>query len=242
MSLNDTEGGRRSPVVVIGAEGRLGRHACALIEGHRRFQVVARLTRGGWDEGDLRACGAQLGLDLTVAGLGAAHGRMLLRAGLRPVIGTSGVGPEETAELDATAREVGLGGLVVPNFSAGSWLLQRAAEEAARFYPRSEIVESHHEQKRDAPSGTARETAERMAAARGVDVDEDIPIHSLRLPGVLANQEVVFGGRGEVLRLRHETYGLECYDAGLLSALRYAEDAVGIGRGIGLAFERHGFL
>jgi len=242
MPTSDPDAGDPTPVVVIGAEGRLGRHACALLESQGRFRLAARYSRGGWDEAMLRGSGARLGLDLTVAGLGAAHGLALLRAGLRPVIGTSGVSPEETAELDAAARDLGLGGLVVPNFSAGSWLLQRAAEEAARFFPRSAIVESHHEGKRDAPSGTARETADRMAAARGLDVVEDVPIHSLRLPGVLANQEVVFGGRGEVLRLRHETYGLECYDSGLLSALRYAEDAVGVGRGVGLAFERHGFL
>ncbi len=242
MPISDPDAGSPTAVVVIGAEGRLGRHACALLESDGRYRLAARYARGGWNESALRASGATVGLDLTVAGLGAAHGLALLRAGLRPVIGTSGVSLDETADLDAVARDLGLGGLVVPNFSAGSWLLQRAAEEAARFFPRSAIVESHHEDKRDAPSGTARDTAERMAAARGADSSEDVPIHSLRLPGVLANQEVVFGGRGEVLRLRHETYGLECYDAGLLSALRYAEDASGVGRGLGLAFERHGFL
>jgi 4-hydroxy-tetrahydrodipicolinate reductase len=156
------------------------------------------------------------------------------------VIGTSGVSLEENQELHEAALEVGLGGLVVPNFSLGVWLLQRACEEAARFFPDAEILEMHALTKKDAPSGTALDTAERMDAVRDGDGQEDIPIHSVRIPGLFSNQEVMFGGRGEVLRLRHETYSLQCFEAGILAALRYAADARGVGRGIGLAFEHNG--
>ena len=219
----------------------MGRHAVGLLAGTPSFQVVAMLGRGECTPDRLRACGALLGLDLTVAGLGAEHGALMLEAGLRPVIGTSGVSIEENDSLDAMARELGLGGLVVPNFSAGVWLQQRAAEEAARFSPQAEIVERHGPHKVDAPSGTALDTAERIGRARDSDTAGEVPIHSIRLPGLLSNQEVAFGGRGEVLRIVHETYGQDCFSAGILSALRYVATAQGVGRGVGVAFESCGF-
>jgi 4-hydroxy-tetrahydrodipicolinate reductase len=229
------------PVVVVGASGRMGRHAVGLLNESDGFRVVARLGRGECTTARLASCGAHLGLDLTAAGLGAEHGALMLEAGLRPVIGTSGVSIEQGNGLDAMARELELGGLVVPNFSLGVWLQQRAAEEASRYFLQAEIIERHGPHKIDAPSGTALDTAERIAQARGSDSASEVPIHSLRLPGVLSNQEVAFGGRGEVLRLVHETYDQSCFSAGILSALRYASTAQGVGRGIGLAFESLGF-
>jgi 4-hydroxy-tetrahydrodipicolinate reductase len=130
----------------------------------------------------------------------------------------------------------------VPNFSLGMCLLQRAAVEAARAFAQAEIIEMHHERKKDAPSGTAFDTAERMHAARGAvrkaGADErDIPIHSVRLPGLYAHQVVVFGAAGETYTLRHDMSGPEGFGPGILLGIRYAASAVGIGRGIALAFE-----
>lgn len=227
-------------VVICGYKGRMGRHALQVLEEHPAFEVVGCLGRGECTEEGLAATGASVGLDLTEAGAGGRHGLRMLSVGQRPVIGTSGLSLEDNDSLDRAAREVGLGGLVVPNFSVGMWLLQRAAEEAARFFSRAEIIERHGPAKKDAPSGTARDTAERLACARGDQDVGGVPIHSLRLPGVLANQEVAFGGRGEVLRLVHETYGLHAFTPGILSSLRYALTAAGVGRGIGLAFEVSG--
>jgi 4-hydroxy-tetrahydrodipicolinate reductase len=144
----------------------------------------------------LRESDARVALDVTRAGLGFEHGSTMLECGVRPVIGTSGVSLDENARLDARARELGSGGLVVPNFSLGMWLLQRAAIEAGRHFERVEIVEMHHERKRDAPSGTALDTAERIRAGRPGDAST-IPIHSVRLPGLYAHQVVLFGGAGE---------------------------------------------
>lgn len=240
MPADGSDAPRVLTVAVLGAQGRMGRHSVALLDAAPDFEVVAALGRGEVELSRLARSGAQLGLDLTVAGRGGEHGMLLLEAGLRPVIGTSGVTLEEECELDRAARELGLGGLIVPNFSAGIWLQQRAAEEAARFFRRAEIVERHGIHKRDAPSATALDTAERMARARDELAPSSVPIHSVRLPGVLSNQEVSFGGRGEVLRLVHETYGREAFSAGILSALRYAAGAEGVGRGIGLAFEACG--
>ncbi|MDP6540233.1 MAG: dihydrodipicolinate reductase C-terminal domain-containing protein [Planctomycetota bacterium] len=226
-------------VGVVGAAGRMGTLARERISAADDLELVAEI--GSTDElrQALRDTATEVALDVTAAGLGAAHGLEMLEAGVRPVIGTSGVTLEENEALDAAAREVRLGGLVVPNFSLGIWLLLRAAEEAARHFPRFEVVEMHHLAKLDAPSGTAIQTAERLAAVHGRD-PADVPIHSIRLPGLLSNQEVMLGGDGEVLRLRHETYGLSCFGPGILAALRYARAAEGVGRGIEHAFEAAG--
>ncbi|MEM7307837.1 MAG: dihydrodipicolinate reductase C-terminal domain-containing protein [Planctomycetota bacterium] len=223
-------------VCVLGAGGRMGRFACALLARDPDFHLAAELGRADDLAAALRAAraaGAELGLDLTVAGRGCAHGRLLLESGLRPVVGTSGVTPEETSELDALAREHELGGLVVPNFSVGMWALQRAARLAAEHLPTAEIVELHHDKKRDAPSGTALQTAELLAGVTGLRT----PIHSVRLPGLYAHQEVLLGGPGETLSLRHDMLGPEAFGGGILAALRYARSALGVGRGLALALE-----
>lgn len=227
-------------VAVVGASGRMGGMAIQLIGAQPDLRVVARLGSADDLDSALRESEAQLGLDLTVAGLGTSHGLAMIEAGVRPVIGTSGVSLEQNHRLDEAARSAEIGGLVVPNFSLGVWLLQRACEEAARFFPEAEIIEMHSPKKKDAPSGTALDTAERIAFARDSDATTGTPIHSVRIPGLYSNQEVMFGGPGEVLRLRHETYGMQCFEAGILAALRYSAHASGVGRGIGLAFEDRG--
>jgi 4-hydroxy-tetrahydrodipicolinate reductase len=238
------------PVVVIGARGRLGAFACELLRSRAEFDVRGQFASGdSWPQA-VRALAPCVALEATRAGLGFEHGLALLEAGARPVIGTSGVSPEQNRELDRRARELGLGGLVVPNFSVGALLLQRACEEAARHFADAEIVELHHERKRDAPSGTALETARRIAAARrdrqqgaGASADaaargevhDGVRIHSVRLPGLYAHQEVLFGAAGETLTLRHDMHGPQAFGPGILAALRYAWTAEGIGRGIELA-------
>src|SRR5262249_7073359 len=121
-----------------------------------------------------------------------------------------------------------------PNFSLGMWLLQRAAVDAAQVFERAEIVEMHHERKKDAPSGTALDTAERMRAARG-ERSPEIPIHSVRLPGLYAHQLVLLGAAGETSTRRHDMSGPEAFAAGILASLRHAARAVGVARGIGAA-------
>ena len=239
------------PVVILGARGRMGRFAAELLATAEGFEVAAGLDVDDDLDAALAECGATLGLDLTVAGLGCDHGLALLEHGLRPVIGTSGVSLEENQRLDRRARELSLGGLVVPNFSLGIFCLQRAVEEAARHLPEVEIVELHHTGKRDAPSGTALDTAERIARARGEAADGDesadendasrglrhhgVPIHSLRLAGAFSHQEVLCSGPGETLTVRHDMLGPEAFGPGILAALRYAATATGVARGIGAA-------
>lgn len=234
-------------VAVVGAGGRLGRFAAELLREAAGFELVGTYdSKDDWPA-QVGASGAQVALEATRAGLGCEHGLALLGAGVRPVIGTSGVSLEDGERLDAEARRLGLGGLIVPNFSLGSLLLQRFAAEAARHFPDAEIIELHHERKADAPSGTAAETARRMADARDASravperADEPrergarhggIPVHSVRLPGLYAHQEVLLGAPGETLTLRHDMSGPQAFGPGLLAALRYAARAQGIARGL----------
>jgi 4-hydroxy-tetrahydrodipicolinate reductase len=229
----------RARVAIIGANGRMGRFASDLLAQSSEFELVARIEK----EHDLAAVvtetRAAVALDVTHAGLGFEHGRVLLEKGVRPLIGTSGVTVEETAALDALARARGLGGLVVPNFSLGMCLMQRAALDAARAFARCEIIEMHHDKKRDAPSGTALDTAERLRAAEGSLV-RDVPIHSVRLPGLYAHQLVVFGAVGESYTLRHDMSGPEGFADGIRIALRYVATARGVARGLSVALEARG--
>ena len=134
--------------------------------------------------------------------------RACLDQGVPVIVGTSGANLDK---LDSTAREKGLAVLLVPNFAVGAVLMMRFAEEAARHLPAVEIVELHHETKLDAPSGTARATADRVGG--------DVPIHSVRLPGLVAHQEVLLGGPGQLLTIRHDTLSREAFVPGVLLAL-----------------------
>ncbi len=225
MSANAT----RLAVAVVGARGRLGSFACGLLRASAEFELVAELGREHELGNVLRECGATLALDASVAGRGAEHGRIMLEAGVRALIGTSGVTRAETAELDRLARARALGGLVVPNFSLGMAWLNRAAEALATAFPSVTIVERHHERKRDAPSSSARDTAARLAERRG---GGEVPILSVRAPGCYAHQEVLFGAPGETLTLRHDMLGPEAFGPGLLLALRHAARATGVGFGL----------
>jgi 4-hydroxy-tetrahydrodipicolinate reductase len=137
--------------------------------------------------------------------------RGCLEEGVPSVVGTSGLGADELADLAERARSRSLPLFVAPNFAVGAVLMMRFAAEAAKRLPRAEIVELHHESKRDAPSGTAKATAAAMGG--------DVPIHSVRLPGLVAHQEVIFGGRGETLTIRHDTTSREAFVPGVLLAL-----------------------
>jgi 4-hydroxy-tetrahydrodipicolinate reductase len=152
--------------------------------------------------------GAEAAIDFTRPDAVEDNVRSCLAAGLPCLIGTSGF---DQAAVDAAARQADLPCFHAPNFAIGAVLMMRFAAEAARYLPRAEIVELHHETKRDAPSGTARATAERLPG--------EPPIHSVRLPGLVAHQEVLFGGDGQLLTIRHDTFSREAFVPGVLLAL-----------------------
>lgn len=132
------------------------------------------------------------------------------------IVGSTGLGKEELQALDELARARGVQLFMAPNFAVGALLMMRFAAEAARYLPRAEIVELHHESKRDAPSGTARATANLLPG--------DPPIHSVRLPGLVAHQEVLLGGEGQLLTIRHDTFSREAFVPGVLLALERLRD------------------
>jgi 4-hydroxy-tetrahydrodipicolinate reductase len=152
---------------------------------------------------------AEAMVDFTAPDVVEANVRLALEEGVPCVVGTSGWDP---GPLGAEAAERGLQLFVAPNFAIGAVLMMRLAAEAAHYLPRAEIVELHGEAKKDAPSGTAKATAELLGGAA--------PIHSVRLPGLVAHQEVLLGGNGQLLTIRHDAYSREAYVPGVLLALQ----------------------
>ena len=152
--------------------------------------------------------GAEAMIDFTAPDVVVGNIEAALEAGVPCVVGTSGW---ETDEVAAKAEQAGVAVFYAPNFAIGAVLMMRFAAEASRHMPRAEIVELHHETKRDAPSGTARATADRLPG--------DPPIHSVRLPGLVAHQEVLLGGDGQLLTIRHDAYSRQAYVPGVLLAL-----------------------
>ena len=164
--------------------------------------------------------------------------RSAIAYGIRPVVGTTGLSPEQLKNLADFAEKASTGCLIIPNFSIGMVLLQQAAVTASQYFDHVEIIELHHNQKADAPSGTAIQTAqllaemgktfnppqveetEKLPGARGSVSDEGIRIHSVRLPGLIAHQEVIFGAAGQIYTLRHDTSDRSCYMPGVLLAIR----------------------
>jgi 4-hydroxy-tetrahydrodipicolinate reductase len=164
--------------------------------------------------------------------------RSAIAYGIRPVVGTTGLSPEQIEDLASFADKASTGCLLIPNFSIGMVLLQQAAVTASQYFDHVEIIELHHNQKADAPSGTAIQTAqmlaemgktfnpaivketEKLPGARGSVADEGIRIHSIRLPGLIAHQEVIFGAPGQIYTLRHDTSDRSAYMPGVLLAIR----------------------
>jgi 4-hydroxy-tetrahydrodipicolinate reductase len=181
-------------VRLYGAGGKVGRVLAPALEsaGHELVELEQ----------------AEAVVDFTAPEAAPEHVRQALEAGIPCVVGTTGWDPEPLGEF---ARERGVPLFHAPNFAIGAVLMMRLAEEAARHLPRAEIVELHDEGKRDAPSGTAKATAARLPG--------DPPIHSVRLPGLVAHQEVLLGGDGQLLTIRHDAYSREAYVPGVLLAL-----------------------
>jgi 4-hydroxy-tetrahydrodipicolinate reductase len=174
------------------------------------------LGEAGHEVVDARASGpaeCDVAVDFTRPDAVEANVATCLAEGVPVVVGTSGF---DVAAVDSAAREAGVPCFYAPNFAVGAALMMRFAEEAAKVFPRAEIVELHAETKLDAPSGTAKATAQRMGT--------DPAIHSIRLPGLLAHQEVVFGGAGETLTVRHDTTSREAFVPGVLRAVERVRD------------------
>lgn len=202
-------------VGVAGALGRLGRVACEAVRTAEDLELSAVLVRGD-PLADFLASGLDVVVDCTVYPATVAVALGAVDAGIPVVVGATGWTDTEILTLSERAQKAHVGAMLVPNFSLGANLMVRFAEQAAQVFGRGEIIELHHDRKRDAPSGTAKLTARRIAATGAPEP----PIHSVRLPGLVAHQEVIFGGIGETLTIRHDSLAHTAYAAGIIAAVR----------------------
>lgn len=237
----------------------MGSETVKMIAGTREFSLVAAVDHGHDGEkiekpagssraeariySDIASCFSDVHPDVLIDFTNPDAGKKNLQAaidfGVRPVVGTSGFSNEEVDGYRKQMEEKGLGGIIAPNFAIGAVLVMKFSRMAARYFPDVEIIELHHDGKKDAPSGTAVKTAELIGesrrkkeqgapdereilpGARGADID-GMHIHSVRLPGLIAHQEVLFGGQGELLTLRHDSTDR----ASFMTGVRYAVKTV----------------
>jgi len=242
-------------VVVHGALGKMGREVMAAVCRAPDMEVVGAVdiqaAREHLDLPDtlrkvplssdlgslLQDCHPQVLVDFTIAEASVSSARLAAKQGVNLVIGTSGLSSDDIKEIDQLCQANKVGAVVAPNFTIGAAVLLNAVKAAAKLFDYVDIIEMHHPEKADAPSGTALATAramlqsrgkpflysktkkETLSGTRGGEV-EGITIHSIRLPGFVASQEVVFGGQGQTLSIRHDTIGRECYMPGVILAIR----------------------
>jgi 4-hydroxy-tetrahydrodipicolinate reductase len=205
-------------VAVAGAAGRMGQAVCEAVEGAEDMQLTGRADPSlGVALGDVLG-EADAVVDFTVPGTALENLRACLDAGVHAVVGTTGFDLEAAREA---AEGASANCFVAPNFAIGAVLLMEVSQTIARHMPECEVIELHHDRKLDAPSGTANRTAELIEAAGG---RVHYPIHSLRLPGLVAHQEVVFGGEGQTLSVRHDSIDRRSFMPGVVLALRKVAD------------------
>lgn len=238
-------------VAVIGAKGRIGSEAVRAVEAAEDLELVAALGRG--DSLDtLVETGAQVAVELTHPDSVMTNLDFCVGHGIHAVVGTTGWTDERLAQLEAAlAKSPETGVLIAPNFSIGAVLTMKFAQIAAPYFESVEVVELHHPNKADAPSGTATRTAQLIAearreagsapqpdatstaldGARGADVD-GVPVHSVRLRGLLAHQEVLLGGEGETLTVRHDSLHHSSFMPGILLGVRRVVSTPGLTFGL----------
>lgn len=222
-------------VLVSGAFGQMGQITTKAITAHPHLELVGQIGRE-YDLGkSIRDSKAEVVVDFTSPESVYENTLAIIEAGARPVIGTTGLTSPQIKDLQKRAAAKGLGGIIAPNFSLGAILMIKYAKEIVRYMPNVEIIELHHDGKADSPSGTALRSAEIISSA-GIEVNpvkksshetipgarganyHGIPIHAVRLPGLLAHEQIIFGNTGETLTLRHDSIDRECFMPGVCFA------------------------
>lgn len=240
-------------VLIAGYTGAMGTYATDLVNGMDGFEITAGLAPAKPADTKLPANAKQyqslaevedgvadIWLDFTVPAAVKENVTFAIQHGFTPIVGTTGLTTEDVAELQALAKQEGVGGLIAPNFGMSAVLLMKFAKEAAAYFPDASVIEMHHEDKKDAPSGTALATAHMIAAGRtekpadrvsveseagalGADVD-GVSVHAVRLPGYIAHEQVLFGGPGEALTIRQDSFDRSSFMSGVKVALQKAAD------------------
>ncbi len=238
------DGGMKIRVAVCGALGRMGRTTCEAVDADQELRLVAAVDTGFaggaaallGSEGDFSDLDSALSrldvdvvVDFTVPASVRANVLTCLEHGVAVVVGTTGLGAADLAEIAKVTERRATPVLVAPNFAMGAVLMMEFAKQAARYLRACEIIELHHDKKLDAPSGTARLTRLRIEEAWGeTGLTKEVPIHSVRLPGLVAHQEVLFGGLGETLTIRHDSLSRESFMPGVLLAVKRVRSLQGL--------------
>ncbi len=234
-------------VLVNGAKGRMGCETVRAVSAAADMKLVGQCDLGDDLAGTIRSGDAQVVVDFTVASAAIANLETIVSSGACAVVGTSGFGEAEVGKARYLALTHGRPVVIAPNFALGAVLLAKFAAAAARHMPHVELLEAHHDRKEDAPSGTSLKVAAEIAAARreiprapetenvpGVrgGVAQGVRIHSVRLPGVIARMDCLFGGPGETLTIRHDTLTRESFMPGVLLAVRKVRGLTGLTYGL----------
>ncbi len=223
-------------VLVNGANGKMGQEAVKAITSDAELELVATCGRQDNLAETIRMSQANIVIDLTIADTVFTNTKIIIENNAHPIIGTSGLLPEQVQQLTEQCLQKKLGGIIVPNFSIGAVLMMHFSSIAAQYLPHVEVIEQHHDGKRDAPSGTAIKTAEMimqarceppttkeeqelLIGARGAE-QHNIHIHSVRLPGIVAKQQVIFGSDSETLMIEHNSIHRRSFMPGLLLACK----------------------
>lgn len=223
-------------VLVNGASGRMGQATINAITHDADLTLAGQSSSQDDLAADIKNSKADVVVDFTTADVALKNAQIIIASGAHPVIGTTGLLAAQVKELQAQCQKLKLGGIIAPNFSLGAVLLMKHAQEIAKYFPHIEIIELHHDGKLDSPSGTALHTAEMIAktrkeiptakkmretipGARGA-THHDIPIHAIRLPGLVAHEQVIFGGIGETLTLRHDSIDRQSFMPGVCLACK----------------------
>ncbi len=229
-----TSSDKRIKIVVNGAQGKMGKMAAQSIAAEPDLKLVAKIGRHDDLETTIKNHQADVVVDLTAPCTLFQQAQTIIENNVHPVIGTSGLTSEQIDLLKKQCKEKSLGGIIAPNFSLTAILMMRYACDAAKYFPNVEIIEMHHLEKRDAPSGTAKKTAELIEQTRhsisNYPLDQnqvgdkknyrDVTIHSVRLPGLVAHQKVLFGGVGETLTIQQDSISRKSFMPGILLSCR----------------------
>ncbi|MBI5078481.1 4-hydroxy-tetrahydrodipicolinate reductase [Candidatus Saganbacteria bacterium] len=207
-------------VIVNGARGKMGQETVKAIKKESDLELAAETDLGDDLANKIKDTKAEVVVDFTHPKSAMGNIRLILENGAHGVIGTTGLTEENLKEISALCSKNKINCLVAPNFAIGAVLMMQFAKEAIKHMPQAEIIELHHETKSDKPSGTALKTAQLMGGR--------VPIHSVRLPGLVAHQEVIFGGLGQTLTIRHDSISRESFMPGVILAIRKIKSLNGL--------------
>lgn len=241
-------------VAVCGANGKMGQEVVKAVTSAEDMKLVAKIDIVNGEYDSIESAHNNVSIDVLVDFTQPKsiyeNAKYCLNNNINIVVGTTGLSDEQLKELERLSNQNKTACFVAPNFSTGAVLMMMFAKTAAKYFDNAEIIELHHNQKKDAPSGTAVKTAAMMAennenfatnncaetetieGARGANSYKNIHIHSVRMPGYMASQEVLFGANGQILSIRHDSTNRECYMPGVLLSIRYVMDKGGFVYGL----------